>query len=392
MVHSFPTERQAKRKVLLAAVEQIRGTLEAHAEESEVNATLAPASVKALHESGLLRLKLPAVLGGAEADPVTQMEVIEATTRIHPSAGWCLMIGASSVALPGAFLPDSALQQVFGAGAIPGGATSFRPSGRAIVVDGGYLLSGRWAFASGIPHAQWVNAGALVVRDGAAPEHYLLTIPTGEVQVHDNWQVLGLRGTGSCDFSVTDLFVPQEFGWTAMAARPQRGGPLYQLGIPAFVANEHVGFALGVAQQALDTILKLARDKRRGFTPSPELLAEGAEFQRFLGESDLKLQAVRTLSTAIFEEAWQTVNRGSVPGPQLQARTRGVAAWATDVAVEVVTAAFRYAGGSANFRSSALQGYLRDINAAAQHLLVNSAAYRNQGQFMLGLPGANPMA
>jgi alkylation response protein AidB-like acyl-CoA dehydrogenase len=100
------------------------------------------------------------------------------------------------------------------------------PSGQAVPVEGGYQVSGRWAFASGIRHAQWVSATTRVVGDGAAaPTLRRVVMPVAEVHIHDNWQVMGLQGTGSCDFSVTDLFVPERFSWDAQRARPQRGGP-----------------------------------------------------------------------------------------------------------------------------------------------------------------------
>ena len=137
MTQIFPRERAEKRKALLEAVEVVRDTLESHAEESESQGTLARESVDALYQTGLLRMKLPAVLDGAEADPVTQMDVIEAVTRIHPSAGWCLMIGATSVSLPGVFLPDSVVGQVFDGNHVPRAAVAFMPTGTATSVDGG---------------------------------------------------------------------------------------------------------------------------------------------------------------------------------------------------------------------------------------------------------------
>ena len=116
---SFPTERAEKRQVLLRAVEQVRGALAAHIDEAEEARTLPDASVAALSEAGLFKLKLPAELGGAEADPVTQLEVIEAVTRINPSAGWCMFIGAAIVGMAGAFLPDETIATVFPHGRVP---------------------------------------------------------------------------------------------------------------------------------------------------------------------------------------------------------------------------------------------------------------------------------
>ncbi len=172
MMLDYPLEDAAKRKTLLEAVEQIKETLESNSEESEANGTLTQASVDALYDSGLLKMKVPAALGGAEADPVTQMDVIAAVTRIHPSAGWCFMIGTTSVALPGAFLPEQAVKQIFESGRIPTAATSFMPTGKATQVEGGFILDGRWRLASGVLHSQWLNAGAVVAVDGNPPDHH----------------------------------------------------------------------------------------------------------------------------------------------------------------------------------------------------------------------------
>jgi hypothetical protein len=136
--HVFPADRVEKRRVLLAAVKRARPVIKAHADEAEAMATLPKATVDALVGSGLLRLKLPAVLGGAEADPVPQMEVIEAVSRIDAAAGWCVMIGASAIGSAGTFLPDEALALVFPAGRVPTAAGVFMPTGEARPVDGGY--------------------------------------------------------------------------------------------------------------------------------------------------------------------------------------------------------------------------------------------------------------
>ena len=155
---TFPTDRDEKRRVLMDAVESVRGTLEAGAQQSEETATLPQASVDALYNSGLFRLKLPQVLGGAEADLVTQLDVLEAVSRIEPSAGWCLMIGAASLGGLGAFLPDEAIDELFVDGNPPRTAGVFAPFGQAVPVDGGYRLNGRWSFASGVRHSQWISA------------------------------------------------------------------------------------------------------------------------------------------------------------------------------------------------------------------------------------------
>jgi alkylation response protein AidB-like acyl-CoA dehydrogenase len=392
MGQRFPAARTAKREVLLAAVERVREPILAGAAAAEESATLPPATVAALYEAGLFSIKLPAELGGAEADPVTQMEVFEAIARLDPSAGWCTMIGATSIGEPGAFLPDAAVAKVFAGGRVPTAACGLVPTGRAAPVDGGYRLTGRWPFASGIRHAEWIAATAFVDRGPAAPEERrVFVVPASCIRIHDNWQVAGLEGTGSCDFSAADLFVPEAFTWNRAEARPRRGGPIYLLGRPGFVANECVGFALGVARCALDTIAAFAQSKRRGLK-AQAAVASRPVFQRALGECDLRLRAVRALAFGLYERAWEEVGAGRVPAPPLQAELRGVATLATEVAVDTATKAFRYGGGGALYRTSILQRCLRDINAAAQHVVVSDVSYENHGKFLLGFPDADPLA
>ena len=387
---SFPTDIAGNRRVLMDAVESVREILAANTLAGEEAATLPKASVDALYDSGLLRLKMPHVLGGAEADPVTQLYVMEAVSRIDPAAGWCLMIGAASLGSLAAFLPDDAIADIFVDGRPPRVAGAFAPYGTAIPVEGGYRLTGRWPFGSGVRHAEWISAGARVVDGSDGPMQLRVAMPRHDVTVHDNWQVMGLRGTGSCDFSVDDLFVPERFAWDVSRTEPTRGGALYRLGRPGFVANEHSAFALGVGRRALDAFSEVAGAKTRGYN-STNLLANRPVLQRAMGEADMRLRAARALNVEILSEAWESVCAGHTPPPQLQAQIRAIATHTTEVAADIATQAFRYGGGSALFTTNILQQCLRDINAAAQHQMVSDTAYENHGQFLLGLPDARVM-
>ena len=373
------------------AVDSVRDILEVGAEEGEETGALPQASVDALYDSGLLRLKMPHSLGGAEADLVTQLDVLEAVCEIEPSAGWCLMIGAASLGGVGAFLPDDAIEEIFAGGNPPKTAGVFAPFGQAVPVDGGYLLSGRWSFASGIRHSNWISCGARVITgEPGRPAQVRATVRTSDVKIHDNWRVMGLRGTGSCDFSADNLFVPASFAYDVSLTEPLRGGAIYRLGRPGFVTNEHSAFALGVARRALNAALEVGQSKNRGYN-SVNSLARRPAFQRMLSESELRLRATRLLNVEILEEASQAVNQGHPPSPLLQTEMRSLCSYTTDVAVDIVTQAFRFAGGAALFDSSILQRCLRDINAGAQHQMVSDTAYENHGQFMLGLPDARVM-
>jgi len=384
--------RGEKRAALLAAVDGIRETIAGNAGEAERLGTLPRAIVDALAGTGLLSLKLPQALGGFEADPALQLEVVERVSAIDPSTGWCLLIGGTGVGLPGAFLPDKAIDRMFEGGRIPTAAIVAVPSGEAIPVDGGYRLTGRWPFVSGIPHAEWVTVGAMVRGSAAAePEPRLFVVPAESVEIHDNWHVMGLKGTGSCDVSLSDCFVPEAFSWDRLKSPPQRGGALYRMGHPGFVANEHAAFAIGAARGALGAVQRLARDKRRSFAPGPSSIESRPVFQRFVGNADMRLRAARALVLEVYAEAWEIASGGEVPPPHMQAAIRSACAFATEVAAEVTLEAFRFGGGEAAYETHLLQRYLRDVNVGAQHLMMSAVAYENHGQFLMGLPGADPL-
>ena len=388
----FPADRAKKRKVLLDAVASVRDTVAASADESERHGTLASAAVDAIRGAGLFTLKLPMPLGGAEADPVTQMEVIEDLAYIDAAAGWCLMIGATAIGRPGAFLCDDAIGDMFANGRIPTAATATAISGKAIPTQGGYVLTGRWPFASGVRHAEWMVAGAKVPARGNTEETSLtLVYPVTKGTIHDNWHVMGLEGSGSNDISVKDLFVPAEFTWETALWEPRRGAAIYRMGRPGFVANEHPAIALGIARRALDEIIASAPSKKRGNPPTSSL-ADREAFRGDIARCDFRLRAARALSHEVFERAYEITCSGQVPDDAVQAEMRAVAAHATFEAVDVATIAFRYTGGSAIHRSHILQRCLRNVNAAAQHFMVSDSSLESYGATLLGVDEVKPMA
>jgi alkylation response protein AidB-like acyl-CoA dehydrogenase len=385
----FPGGREATRRVLLDAVTSVRETLAAHADESESLKTLAAASVQALTDSGLLAMKCPRELGGAEADPVTQIEVIEATSYIDGAAGWCLSIGNGGLSLLSSCLPQAAINKMFSLGRPPRCAGSLTP-GQAVPVEGGYRITGRWPWASGVRHAEYVAAMTIVKANGRAPYPRICVMPASQVEIHDNWNVSGLKGTGSCDFSAHQLFVPESFTFDLSVWEPKRGGPLYQLGLPGLLINEIAGFALGIARRALDEIIAYAKNKCRGYSQQT-LLADRGVFQRAIGLSDLRLRAARALTFEVFEKAWQTVSCGMRPEAQLQVAMRSAATFDMDVALDVATTAFRYGGGGVIHLTNVLQRCLRDLQAGGGHLMASDVAYDMHGRCLLGIPNVDPM-
>ncbi|MGH7905496.1 MAG: hypothetical protein ACREP6_02605 [Candidatus Binataceae bacterium] len=392
MRREVPAERGEKERFLLRTVDEVRGVLAAEADEAETLRTLPASSAAALRDSGLLALKLPAVLGGAEADPITQLKVIEAVSYINSAAGWCLFVGAATLGISGAFLPDSAIGKIFSGERLPafagGGGFAL---GKMTPADGGYRLTGHWSWGSGIRHVDWVTVPARVESGKGAGEVRFCIFPVAQCEIDDNWHVMGLKGTGSCDYSVTDLFVPEDFTHLEPnAASPKRGGPLYRIGLPGFIANENAGFELGVARRALDEIVALAQSKQRGYHKKTPLI-QRAVFQRAIGEDDLSLRAARALMIELLEDAWKTVCDGGRIEPRTQAALRSAGSLIMDVSLKAATDAFRYGGSSAIRSSNILQRCLRDLEAAGTHFIISDSSYENYGQFLLGLPQADPM-
>ena len=382
---------ESLRDELLAEVEAVAPILTEHALHSEKLGRLDEPTVEGLRKTRLLRFACPRDLGGDEADPVIVMEILEAVTRIDGSAGWTLGILALTSAMAGAFLPVKTAQQIFAKG-VPPMAGMIGPRGKAEPVDGGYRVTGRWAFGSGIHHADWVIAGALLSGQPLPAGIRMVLLPQGQVVIHDNWQVAGLKGSGSCDYSIENVFVPDEMTFPFMDAilgNAVTGGAALRLGLPAFVAGFHMAIALGIARRALDEITEQAVEKGRGSPPSP--LPTHPHFQFALGKAELQLASARALALQVLSSAWTEARAGRVPPPAMQAEARAAAVYITEVAQRVTTVAFQSAGGGALFDTNPLQRCFRDVHAAGQHFVVSQSAHRALGQFKLAQPDANPM-
>ena len=381
---------QLLRTELLAEVDSIAPVISKYTESSEKLGRSHDRLVDAVRSTRLLRMFCPRELGGLEVDPVTWILVLEALSRIDGSAGWTIGILGSGL-FPGAFLPKSATQRIFAEG-IPLVAGSLLPKGQASPVAGGYRISGRWPFASGIHHADWVLAGAFLAREPGLTAARFITLPQNQVVIHDNWQVSGLRATGSCDFSIEDVFVPEEMTCPMMdlfCGNAVAGGPFIRLGIPALVAPFHIAIPLGIARRALDEITTQAIEKGRGVPPSP--LHRQPHFQFALGKAEIELASARAFALQFISELYAEAEAGETPPPARQAEARAVAAYVTEVAQRVTSVAFQAAGGGALFDFNPLQRCYRDVLAAGQHFVVSQTSYHALGQFKLNQSDANPM-
>jgi alkylation response protein AidB-like acyl-CoA dehydrogenase len=346
--------------------------------EAERQRCLPPPTLCALEESGLLAAKLPRVLGGWEADLPSLFDVLESLSYADGSAAWVTGFLGTSAAWPASRLDDDGVEEVrSGSKSWPLIAGTFVPSGRATPEGDGFRVEGRWRLASGIRHASWVVAGCVRPDTGA---QIWCVVPTAELTVHDTWYSLGLRGTGSCDYTVGGALVPTRRTFSVLDP-PRRGGSLHRLPILAFLTPDHSAIGLGCARRALEETARAAIGNRR--VPSSAALADRPAFRRDLGRADTLLGAGRLVAKQVIDKVWKAACAGDEVDQELQVECRTAAALAAEVAVEVATLAHRAGGARAIVGDSLLDRAYRDVMTATQHVYVSDEVYEQRGGAVL---------
>jgi indole-3-acetate monooxygenase len=373
---------------LLAAAVDLAPRIRALADAAERDRRLPGDLVRAFTDAGFFHLCVPRALGGREADPATLVRVIETLAAADGAAAWCAMIGATS-GVASAYLRDDAAREIYGApGSITGGA--FAPLGRAIVVDGGYRVTGRWPFASGCEHCTWLMGGSVVVENGTPlPDARLILFPAGDARIIDTWTVAGLRGTGSHDIAVEDLFVPAARSFSLVTDRPTRTGALYAFPVFGLLALGIAAVTLGIGRAAIDELVRLAGVK----TPSGSRrrLAERAVVQAAVAEAEAVLGAARALVFEAVASASAAAEAAGTIDVCLRARLRLAATHAAIAAARAVDLMYNAAGGTAVYATSPLQRHFRDVHAATQHVMIAPATLELVGRVFLGLDADTAM-
>ena len=352
---------------------------------TERERALPPALVDELRATGLMRAGAPAALGALEASPATTLGGAERIARGDASAGWCVSIAATS-SLLSAYLPDRGASEIFGDPRTVA-AGVWAPRGRAVIVDGGLRVSGRWSFCSGISHSEWLFAGCVLDDRQSGAEGPALRVagfPTSELEILDTWHTSGLRGTGSHDAVADELFVPDHRVLSLLGTRPRIDAPLYRFPIFGFFALSIAAAALGNARGAIDDLSALAAGKT---TPgSGRLLAERPATQAAVGEAEAALRAARALYYEAIEEAWAAALQGGPVEESLRLGLRLAATHAVRTSAEVARSMYDLGGGTAIYEDSPLQRRFRDAHAATAHFQVNPATWELAGRLLLGLP------
>jgi alkylation response protein AidB-like acyl-CoA dehydrogenase len=378
---------------LLAAAREIAPIIRAHSDEAERERRLSAPVLEALRETGLLRMTTPRSFGGLETDPVTRALIVEEVGRHDSAAAWTL-----ENPLDWAFfccrLPDEGAEEIYRHGPDVLIAAQFGRPLSARSTNGGYRISGRAPFVSNCQDADWISSTVLVDEDSAAdePEMRMVYFPSEQCEIVDTWNVMGMRGTGSHDISVSDVHVPMSRTFP-MQPDFEPGshyrGPLYRLPVMGVAATAIPTPMLGVARRALDEVTELAQRK----TPvaSNGLLRERAVAQVQLGRAEAILRSGRLLLLDTLSEAWRRCLDGEAHSLEQRADLQLAMAHAMNSAVEAVELACRIAGTTAFRATSPLERCFRDVQTMRHHVFASEARYGTFGQVRLGVPPDFPV-
>jgi alkylation response protein AidB-like acyl-CoA dehydrogenase len=349
-----------------------------HAEAGDQQGQLSQPVVDALHREGLLGMWTPRTIpGGAELDPVASLEVIERVASGDPSTGWVMMAAALAIGTGAAYLESEAVDQLFGGGRLPVIAGQGTRPGTAVRDGNGFRLSGSWSFASGIRHATHIHTLGIIEGTG---EPRIFVLPVEQATLIDNWDVLGLRGTGSIDYRIDNVFVPEAYTHFAVTEVPLRGGPLYTLGIIGFAIMAHSGWACGIGRRLLD---ELANKVHSGVGRSGTL-AESEMFHELYAKAEATYRSAR----ALVHETWADISESLANGTPLTTRQHSLArlamANATWSSHEVADFVYKSAGTVA-LRAGTIQRLFRDMHAGTQHITSAPFVFRGAGRELAGL-------
>ena len=387
---SEAADRAGVREALLQRAEALLPSLRERAAATEIARRLPAETEAEFHENGLFRVLQPARVGGAELDYGILIDLGAVVARACPSSSWNLTNLLAHHWMLALFEPE--LQdEVWGPDPdVLIAASMIFPAGKARAVDGGYVISGRWPFASGIDPSAWCMLGGTVAATDP-PEHRMFVLPRSDYQIIDTWHATALRGTGSNDVAAEEVFVPAHRTLAVDETKGCRGpglavndGALYRLPVFAMFPYVLAGCALGTAEGALEGYVGATR--RRIGSYSGTRVAAHAPVQIKIAEAAVRIEAAGNLMRTACAEAMAYGEAGTVPDFTTKTRFRRNGAYAANECRRAVDIVFEAAGGAALYERNPLQRYFRDIHAINAHISFNfDIAGAQYGRAVLGL-------
>ena len=373
----------------LSAARSLRSLVEAEADATDRELTISGPAIEALAESGLNHLQVPKELGGLEADVDTTLDVLEEVAHQDGSIGWVFMANANATAMCSMFDPEVARRMLEGRPDVVC-AGQFVSRGKAKRVDGDFQVHGRFQFGSGIARATWVGGGALVrdadgnpeANPGGLPKVLAFVVPSDTVEITGNWDVMGLRGTGSFDYCIPEQLVEAGRSFWLFDDEPRSGGGVYRLGVVGFAGIGHSGWALGVARRALDEIHDILASGRARIGGGQ--MRDDQVIQRTFSQNTLALRSVRLLVHDTIGGIVERLERGDPMTKAMQDELVSAVAYETNVCMDVVRWAYMTSGSSGLRNPSVLQRCFRDMCVGAQHIYVDPRCHDEMGKDLLG--------
>ncbi len=376
--------------VVISRAEALRPAVEAASNQIEETRRLPPALLDKLHEARLFRLLMPRSSDGIETDPVTFFHVIETIARGDASTAWCLS-QAGGCAMSAAYLDLPVARTIFGDDPRAVLAWGPGPKVKAIECEGGYRVTGVWAFASGGRHATWLGAHCPIFKADGSPslddkgrqQERTMLVRTGDVQWTDIWNTVGLRGTASDQFALDDFFVRADHSITRDFERECREqGPLYRMGAGTCYQMGFAAVACGIARGALDCFLDVARNKVPRGLKSP--LRDNAVVQSNLAQAEVNLRAARAFVLQSMAGIWKDLSAGNTITVEQRITVRMAATNAIHKAKDAVDFAYNAAGATAIFENHPLERRFRDIHTVTQQLQGRLSHFETVGAWMMG--------
>ncbi|MGW7271738.1 acyl-CoA dehydrogenase [Streptomyces sp. NPDC054864] len=364
---------------MLERIDVLGGAVDADAETAEELGRLTEDTARALLGAGIVRAALPQNLGGYEFSPRQLMQTVERLSRHDASAGWTMMALQLMTGTTAAYVDAVAAADLFpdvaggGHALLAGHGT--RP-GRAVPVEGGYLVSGSWQFASGMAHATHIHSAIQVE---GTDELRVLAMPKRQVELVDNWDVLGLRATHSIDYHCTDVHVPATHAYIATTTSPTNGGAIYRIGLVNMSAIGHTGWALGVGRRLLDE-LKLVAAAKSG---TRNAAVDTAQFHAEYASAEAKLRSARAWAMEVWQGIEVALDAGEIPSTEQDTLLRLALNHTTWTVQEVGRTVHRWAGTAA-IRRGPIDRFLRDLNTGTQHITSSPTVLQNCGKWLSG--------
>ena len=384
----------ASKQDIVAAAKSLRPQIVAARDEIEESRRLPHGIIEQMDRAGLFRMYVPKSLGGPEIDPLTAFRAVEQLSIADGSVGWCSLI-ADSISLYMSWMDSATAQEITGSPPSLRGAGSFRPEGTARISGGGYEVNGRWDFASGCLHANWLFFNCVVTDENGPrygsdglPELRMMSLPVEAATIHDNWSVIGLRGTGSNDVSVKGVHVPAERTF-ALGTDSMNSAPLFNpraalaTAFTLLAAN-----ALGMARGTMDAFLELAGVSAT--TMNPALLRDRGPMQLAVGRAEAIISGARAYVLQAVGEMWDGMQSGRLDLGNEILQSRLAVTHGVHEAARAIDMLYHASGTNAVRRGNLIERYFRDIHAAMMHAAGLPANFEQGGRVALGLPPGAP--